>query len=321
METTAKNNGNIEVKNFDNEAKAFYTDSINSKVNDILTKHGLDFRIEKLPAFSEFAGVKINTDYFHLLNTKSGNVINSVKGSYTVSQNEDVVRAALIGAEPFGSKLSVSKAGSLNDGRRTFIQFAVEGISKIGNDTVKKYIVLLDSNDGSTGLSVGISDMVMSCQNQFFRFYKAGQSKYIHTVSIIERIKELPSLITFALNETMKQMEIYNKFVSTPATRELTDALVKEMTGIDRLSVNTEKDSTRAINAMNTLYSAIAKETSTKGNTLWGLHNGVTYWTNFQKSVPKRNDGRIESLIVGTNYTTNMKSFNFAMQHANLMLA
>ena len=318
METTTNSN---EVKNFDNEAKAFYSDSVNNKVNDILVKHGLDFRIEKLPAFSEFAGVKINTDYYHLLNTKSGNVINSVKGSYTVSQNEDVVRAALIGTAPFGNKLSVSKAGSLNDGRRTFIQFAVEGISKIGNDTVKKYIVLLDSNDGSTGLSVGISDMVMSCQNQFFRFYKAGQSKYMHTVSIIERIKELPSLITFALAETMKQMEIYNKFVSTAATRELTDALVKEMTGIDRLSVNTEKDSTRAINAMNTLYSAIAKETSTKGNTLWGLHNGVTYWTNFQKSVPKRNDGRIESLIVGTNYTTNMKSFNFAMQHANLMLA
>ena len=52
------------------------------------------------------------------------------------------------------------------------MQLLIKGNSKVGNDTIKRYITLIDSNDGTTSLSVGLGELVMSCSNQFFKFYK-----------------------------------------------------------------------------------------------------------------------------------------------------
>ena len=49
-----------------------------------------------------------------------------------------------------------------------------------------------------------------------------------------------------------------------------------------------------------------------KGENLWGLHSGVTRWTTHDKSAPRRENGRVESLIVGTNYKVNQSSLEFA---------
>jgi hypothetical protein len=313
-----------EIVNFEKEAMAQKTNNakkqeraLKNQVKKILVDNGLNFRIEKVPMVGLFGKAKkqksIRTTYFGLLNTQSMEIINTTKASYHVSQNDDVVELVLRGMNGFG-ELNVSKAGCLNGGRKTFIQLAIDGFSKVGNDSIKKYITIIDSNDGSTGLGVGISDMVMSCSNQFFRFYKRGEMKLKHSASLEGKMVELPSLIRLALNESMKQIEIYNKFHSTACTQNLVDGLVRELLGVDRLTAKVGVDSGKTLNAMDTLYSHIKKEMNQKGNTIFGLHNGVTSWTNHAKSHPKRENGQLESLSVGTNYRTNMQSFNFALE-------
>ena len=161
-------------------------ENLKDRVNQILVDNGLDFNIEKLPLVAQLPSSAINgngdvvpvitpveTDYYGLYNDKLQKVIHSVKGSYTISQNADIVEMVLRGAEPFGN-LSVTKAGSLHEGRKVFIQLGIDGFSNVGNDKIKRYITIIDSNDGSTGLSVGIGDFTMSCSNQFYKFYKDG---------------------------------------------------------------------------------------------------------------------------------------------------
>ena len=291
----------------------FLSNSKSEKVNAILTQTGLDFRINKVPMFLDGG---LQTPYFALVNSKSGNVINSVKDSYTVTQNEDIVGLVLDGISKFGDGLTIQKGGSLNDGRRVFLQLAIEGNSKVGNDTIKRYVTIIDSNDGSTGLSVGIGDFTMSCSNQFFKFYKAGQSRFRHTATIEQRVKEIPMLIELALQQSLQTIELYNKFASTPITRELAmNQMVNAILGFDKSSLtHTEyaKLSTRNENAMNTLYDHMIKEMNQKGNNVWGLHSGVTSWTTHEKSAPRRENGRLESLMVGTNYKVNQASLDFA---------
>ena len=233
----------------------------------------------------------------------------------------------LNGMQGFGD-LSVSKAGALNGGRKVFIQLGIEGMSLVGSERIKRYVTIIDSNDGSTGLSVGIGELVMSCQNQFFKFYKSGQSKLRHTASLTQRIKEIPYLIEMALSESLKltetyiEMQNYN-FKSNEVSRALADEMVRYILGFDRtMSIKTESElSTRSLNAMETLYSHIEKETNQKGQNMFGLFSGVTSWTTHEKSAPRRENGREESMMTGTNYRTNEQGLEFALNKMGLVMA
>lgn len=283
-----------------------------SKVQDILKAHGLDFRIEKRQLFGfDEGGNQLITPYFGLFNTKSGECINTCKVGYHVSQNEDIVDMVLKGTAKFGDKLNVTKAGSINGGRRVFLQLCIDGRSKVGDDTVARYITIIDSNDGSTSLSVGIGDEVMHCENQFFKFYKAGEAKFRHTATLEQKIASIPSLIELALNKSMEQMKIYKKFQSTPLTKALAEKVINDVLGFDRLSP--DGMTPRQLIIHDNLMNAIKVEKEYCGSTVWSLFNGVTRFTTHHQSVPKRINGREESLINGTAYKKAMTAFDLCL--------
>jgi hypothetical protein len=313
-----------------NPFKLIIMENLDLKVNEILEGNGLDFEIKKVPLVGKqlvtSVGVDgdivddvnlINSPYYGLLNTKSGNFINTVKEGYTVSQNSEIVELVLRGMQGFG-ELSVQKAGSINDGRKVFIQLAIEGLSKVGNDSIKRYVTVIDSNDGSTGLGVGIGDLTMSCQNQFFSFYRSGQAKMRHTASLETRLKEIPSLISLALDNSLKQIDMYNDFVKVGVSDKNVHDMVKLQLGISKLSsvADISDASGKVTNAMETLYEMIRVEVAQKGKNVRGLHSGVTRWTTHEKSAPRRENGRIESAMLSTNYKTNQKSLDFARELA-----
>lgn len=283
---------------------------------NILTTYGLDFRIEKAPMVAiNSMGEQVPSPYFGLINSKTNEVINTVKEGYEVSQNDEIVELVLSGMEKFGSQLEVTKAGSLNGGRKVFLQLGIEGDGLVKDDRIKRYVTVIDSNDGSTSLSVGIGDLTMSCQNQFWKFYKAGEAKFRHTATLTEKMRSIPYLIETALGESLRQIELYKKFVSTPITKDLADRMVKEVLGFDRQFTSMDelsKKSTRSINMMEKLYAQIEREMAQKGQNVWGLHSGVTRYTTYDLSAPKRENGKIESGLVGTAYKINQTSMKFA---------
>lgn len=290
--------------------------TVSPKTTEILTAHGLDFRIEKAPMFAlNAAGEQVASPYYGLINSKTNEVINTVKEGYTVSQNDEIIELVLRGMETFGNALNVTKAGSLNGGRKVFMQLGIEGDSVVNNDTIKRFVTIIDSNDGSTGLSIGIGDLTMSCQNQFYKFYKKGDAKFRHTATLEQKLKTIPYLIETALKESLRQIEVYNKFVSTEVTKDLAHKMVKHLLGYDRVYTSIEelsKKSTQSMNIMDKLYIHIERETAQKGMNLWGLHSGVTSYTTHEISTPKRENARIESTLIGSGYKMNQNSLKFA---------
>lgn len=290
--------------------------NLKTRVNEILAKYGLDFVIEKAPMVCiNTKGEQVPSPYFGLINLKSMEVINTCKEGYTVSQNAEIVELVLRGMESFGSTLSVTKAGTLNGGRKVFIQLKVEETSRVGMDTITRFITIIDSNDGSTGLSVGIGDVTMSCSNQFVRFYKKGDAKFRHTATIEQKLKTIPFLIEKALVESFNQMEEYRTFTTVAITDANVHSMVKAVLGYDKVYTSMDvlaEKSTKSINIMNELYDHITKETNEKGRNVWGLHSGITSYTTHAKSHPKRENGEIESLMTGGAYDYNQKSLAFA---------
>lgn len=291
-------------------------------VQKILTENGLDFTIHKIPMFGSLTqnigGMPLTTqvpsDYFALYNDKADKIINTVKKGYEVSQTDEVVRLVVEAANKFG-ELTVKRGASLNDGRKVVLQLELDGYASVGKDKIKRYITVLDSNDGSSGLSVGIGDLTMSCSNQFFKFYKESDLKMRHTASLKAKLANLVSTIEIMLSESMKMIELYNDFVSTPITRSLANQLVNELVGLDRTASikEIEEASAKKRKAMETLYAHIDKEINCKGLNLWGLHSGVTSWTTHEKSAPRRENGRLDGILTGTNYKVNQKSLDFAI--------
>lgn len=281
-----------------------------SKVKEILKENGLDFTIEKEQLIGKDTG-RI-TPYYGLFNSKSNECINTCKVGYYVSQNEDVLNMVLKGVSKFGDKLTVSKAGSINGGRRVFIQLQIEGVSKVGNDEVTKYITILDSNDGSTSLSVGIGDKVAHCMNQFFKFYKEGEAKFRHTATIEQKIAAIPELIEIGLDKSIRQIEQYNSFLKTPIAKGFEAKVIKNVLAFKDGEALTSRQ--KAI--QDNLTEAIRIEKEYCGNNLWGIFNGVTRFTTHMQSVPKRDNGREESLINGTAYKKAIIAFDMCLKAA-----
>lgn len=294
------------------------------QVDAMLKEYDLDFLIEKRKLYDQTdADIALvngkpkivhsnETPFYGLKNMKSGEYIHNVRKGYVVSQNKDIMKQVLKGIRGFG-ELNVERGVSLKGGRKVLIQLGIDGHTQFNGDKIKRYLTVLDSNDGSACVSVGIGDTVVSCNNQFFKFYKEGFSKIRHSKTLEEKMEELPALITMALHESMQMINLYTEFQSTVISRDLAHRMVENILG-SSLDMNKEilNDlSTVKKNQVKSLTSCIKQELNQKGDNLWGLHNGVTRWTTHDRRVPKRKNGRTESLMLGTAYKENNKSLEF----------
>jgi len=315
---------------------------LKERVTELLVKFGLNFEIEKIPMFGHrtteveitpelqvglFAEPleeveQIESPYYGLLNTDSGNIINAVSKQYTVTQTRDVMTGVLKGIEDYGSEITVMSAGVINDGRKIYVKLRIEERGYVKGDMITRFIVIVDSNDSTSGLSVGIGDETMSCTNQYVQFFKGGRCT--HKSGVIAQIERMPILIKGALDTSYDLVRLYNEFVEVGITERDIHDIVEEMIGYNRL-IGTEKLeelSSRKRNTMETLYTCIYGEmdgrynvegdyVEGKGRNLWGLHSGITYWTSHERSVPTRANGRIESIMVGSGYQKNQASLEF----------
>jgi hypothetical protein len=124
-------------------------------------------------------------------------------------------------------------------------------------------------------------------------------------------------LISIALTECMSQVELYNKFVSTPVTRSLANQMLKSMLGYDReftaMDILKTK-STKALNILDAMTTDIETEFNQVGLNAWALLGGITRYTTHTQSVPKRENARNESLMSGGGYKLNQKALEFCTE-------
>ena len=286
---------------------------LQDKANEIVTKYGLDFTIEKEPLKGSVSDRP--TDYYGLFNSVTGKALCTVKKDYRVTQTSEVVMLVL-SAMISHKNLRITKAGSLNDGKKVFIQLAVDGFSKVGNEIIERYITIIDSNDKTHCLSVGVGDITLSCSNQFAYFYGKSEFKLQHASTIEEKLKKLPLLINAALTQSEAQIGTYEQMASIELTLDDIDLMVKHCLGFDRKFTSLEdmsKKTKKSIEKMDTLYECIANEIECKGRTLYGLFNGVTYFTTHNLKPVNRTNGKDESLLVGSAYNMNQKAFEWCV--------
>jgi phage/plasmid-like protein (TIGR03299 family) len=268
----------------------------------VLANFGLNWTVEKKPfLFKGGDGEMHESDYFGLVRSDNDTVLGHCKDSYRAFQNQLILETMQAFAKDHG--LEVERGGCFGGGKKVFLQLYIPDDMRIGKDEVKQYIFAANTFDHSARLSFGYTNVVISCQNTYNRALKDTSIRIKHTKSGEDRIIELPTLFADHLQLRKETNEMFQVWASKPATKKMAQELIAQLTGTDMALATAAaraEMSTRSRNIMEGLEMSINKEMKEKGDTLWGLFNGITYYANHVKSHPKRDNGQLESILVGT---------------------
>jgi len=108
--------------------------------------------------------------------------------------------------------------------------------------------------------------------------------------------------------------ENFQKWAEIKVSDKQIKNLINEISGVDLLLPEiqlTEGFSTRSINKAREIEETIHSEINQKGKTVWGLFNGVTYWTNHKDSFADRENAEVQKLMLGTGARINKRAYEF----------
>ena len=283
---------------------------------EILKQNGLNWNVVKKPLM--YAGECVtgannglhHTPFYGIVREDTGEVFATVSETYKPTQNETIIDTMQeIAGE---NELEIIKAIPINEGRKIIIQMKREAGNKlmIGDEITEQYIYAINGHDGSSSLKFGFMNKVLFCENQFAWMSSNAFSGYRHTKSIQEKVEQLPSIINFTDQE--ERIADLQEFNTQNANTDLMNDLVDYLTNTDKLA---EEIHTRTKNIRNDIESCIVSEVNRIGSNKWGIFNGVTRYTTHQKSSPKREYGKQESILLGSCKTMNEKAFNFLKEN------
>lgn len=295
---------------------------------EILDNFNLNWQVEKRSLYFPILNGESRdfqlTDNFGVIRTDTNNCLGVCKEGYTPVQNSDIVDTLLIGIN--GHDFTINKGGAFKEGKKIFFLISTGDI-QIGNGNVNKLIWCYNSHDGSSGLTFGIANRVISCKNFFQRSitsvnadlkqHPKFQTTLRHTPSITEKHDKLRMYFN-----TLVELEgvFYNgleklAYSPKPVTKNLIQDIMKYVLKSD---ITVTKDtSTRQENILKEMRTSIDRELAEKGANLWGLFNGVTYYTNHFKSHPQRENGLLESVLIGSGNSMNNTAYEFCMAQLN----
>ena len=179
---------------------------------------------------------------------------------------------------------------------------------KLNNFPVEEYMVIGNSHDGSKPFYIGTSSRLIRCMNQFSSTLKIFRKK--HT-SILD-------LDNFSVDETLAsylrgKTELYDSFIGMSDIK-VSDKVVDEL--IRQVHLRVSSDSRLDMGkigktpAMLRLRSSIEREMEALGDNLFGLFNGVTWYTTHEL-------GSTIDLIPRINTTAeiiNQEAYQFCIQ-------
>lgn len=258
------------------------------------------------------------TSHKALLRATDGALLGVVGNRYQPLQNSEAFNFF----NPFVEQglVDLETAGSLRDGKRIWILARIKGdsdISIVGDDVVRKFILLSNSHDGTLAVRVGFTPVRVVCANTLAIAHHDGESSLIrlrHSRSLLQNLDALRDTINLANQSFEATAEQYRALAQRQINAADLHKYVKIVLGHEKTE---DKDlSTRAENQIAEVVSLFE---SGRGNnlpgvrgTVWAAYNAVTEYLTHEagKDAQKRYD----SLWFGGNAQRNETALNEALK-------
>jgi len=255
----------------------------------------LDFKVDKVPMhFNHNGHSTVSKDMSALVRADNSVELGFCGNRYVPIQNETVFNFV---QSLFSVSTEIEKAYSFDGGTKNvlFSQVIPEFSHKIGNsgDEIQKRVFALFHHRVGFAIRFGLTERVASCKNVFPSLLKETNFRVTHDQLFENKLELGKDLFNSLKTENNIMNQVYDIFASTPLVGEkkksMSEGIVKHILWMpEKKSI--ESMSTRAKNKIGVLLECIESEMKSKGENLWGLFNGVTYYANHVSSERKVKD-------------------------------
>ena len=295
--------------------------SENISVDDMMKEAGLDWEVQKVPAYAELNGEKIHSGHDMLIRTSDNTALDMVSGNWNPVQNAeafDFFREFVDAGD-----MEMHTAGSLQDGKRVWCLAKVKDDFKInGKDLVESYLLLTNPHMYGRAVDIRFTPIRVVCNNTLT--LSLGQ-KGDYQVSMSHKkafdADEAKNLLGIA-KDKMSQYEEMAKFLNV---KRWTDDTLKQYfaTVFPNTNPNAKtktfnicdfdkyasKNAKRALEVVHTQPGA-----DMGAGSFWQVYNAVTYLTDHE--LGRNADSRLASAWYGLNKVKKVKALETAIEYA-----
>jgi phage/plasmid-like protein (TIGR03299 family) len=282
----------------------------------------LDWKVVKLPLFAGSKRIAVPDRYAVIRRTgdliqKTDPVLGVVSNEYTPLQN----RGAFRFFDPIvGQNAAIyHTAGALGQGERVWILAKLPGHIRVaGDDITEKYLLLSNSHDGKSSVTIKFTPVRVVCQNTLTLALNDGSAWRVpHHSDIHEKLKQANQMLGL-INSRFGEME--EMFQAMSRVKMNTDRLAEYLATVYPDSTEPDK---QLLVQRDRQWSEFFFDQG-KGNrlagvagSLWAGFNGVTEWIDHRKTRQNPNQ-RLNSAWFGESARIKSRAFTVA---ENLMSA
>jgi hypothetical protein len=248
------------------------------KTMNLLEKTNLNWEVKKEKLYHETGR---QTDFYGIFKYDQSTdklpaqCFGTVKDRYIPFQNWELADTLVRATEGIG--ITTDRGGLLGRGEKVYFQAELPN-EYVGKSDVKRWVTVLNSHDGSSSIGFGSSNMVVACSNTFHRAFKDTE-KFRHTASAKERIEIAIRQFQTTIHEDKMMFDTFKKMSELRADENIVQAVINKMFKVD-VKASSSDVSSRRLNQIQQFASAYNIERELAGDTVWGLFNAVTRYTN-----------------------------------------
>ena len=278
---------------------------------------GLDWTVKTVPLFTA-EGTEVAAKA--TVRETDNKILGVVGDRYKPLQNSE----AFDFFNPFvqAGLVQLETAGSLRDGQRVWILARIaenSDVKIIGDDSVRKFLMLSNSHDGTLAVRVGFTPVRIVCANTLAMAHNDQNSALIrikHSSSVKTNLDSLRDTINIANRNFEMTAEKFRLMAQKQISRADLEKYVKIV-----LDIKTDAEgeiSTRAQNQVDNIITLFdcgrGQDLPGVKGTIWAAYNAVTEY--LTHDVTADADKRYSSLWFGANSTRNTLALEEALKLA-----
>ena len=279
----------------------------------MLYEAGLDWSVEKIPAFAEVNGEKVAINKSALVRSSDSKVLDVVGDDWNPVQN----------AEAFGffadfvseGNMEMHTAGSLKGGQMVWALAKVkdESFELFGDDRVDSYLLFSNPHMYGKSIDVRFTPIRVVCNNTLTLSLGSGSKNSVkvshRTQFDAEQVKETMGIASFKMNE-------YKDAALLMASKRYTEDTKNEY--LERVFpvLGEAKRKERSKGATGVLDILETQPGAQYGEgTFWQLFNGVTYYVDHE--MGRSADNRMSAAWFGSGVKKKQDAINLALEYAS----
>lgn len=279
---------------------------------------GLNWEVGIKPLFLE-DGTPVDSGKATVRST-DGAILGVVGNRYQPLQNTEAFNFF----EPFveNGLVTLETAGSLQQGKKVWILARIAGNSDmtiVGDDIVRKYILLSNSHDGTISVRVGFTPVRVVCANTMAMAHNSDASKLIrirHGKSVVANLDLIRDTMNLANQEFEATADVFRKLANKQINQADLRKYIKVV--LDIKEEDDTKISTRAKNQIEDIENRFVHGRGTEligvKGTVWAAYNAVTEYLTHESG--RNADSRYNSLWFGEGFSRNAVALNEAIKLA-----